>query len=111
MDNKIKTPPQPAVDPKSKQLIHVTVRDKNGILVNDDVRAVTSYNDVGLFDVLPWHTNFISLIRQKLVLHKKDATNKEMKVGLGLLMVTDNEIHVYLGLPDAAAAAALSQNK
>ena len=82
--------------------IHVLVKDKNGVVADEITTAVSSYNEVGLFDVLPLHTNFISLIRQKLVLHKP-AGDREIKVGTGLLEVINGEIHVYLGLPETSA--------
>lgn len=80
-------------------IIHVVIKDKNGVVAEDDVFAITSMNSVGLFDVLPFHTNFISLIRNTLTLHGQKG-KKEMKIGVGLLRVSENEISIYLGLPD-----------
>ena len=84
------------------QTIHVTVKDKFGVTAEDDYTAVTSYNEVGEFDVLPLHTNFISLIKTKLIL-RKGPTQKEIKVGTGLMEVEDDKVSVFLGLPEANA--------
>jgi F0F1-type ATP synthase epsilon subunit len=82
--------------------IHTIVKDKNGVVADEVVTAVTSYNQVGTFDVLPMHTNFITLIKTKLILHKIDRTEREIKVGTGLLQVINAEIHIYLGLPETS---------
>lgn len=79
--------------------IHVAVKDKNGVVAEDNYTAITSYNDVGVFDVLPLHTNFISLIKTKLIL-RKGAENKEIKVGTGLLQIINGKANIYLGLPE-----------
>ena len=80
--------------------IHAIIKDKNGIVAEDNFTAVSSYNEVGLFDVLPMHTNFISLIKNKIITHKGEES-KEIKVGTGLLQVVGSQIHIFLGLPDA----------
>ncbi len=82
--------------------LHVIVKDKNGIKAEDDYTAISAYNEVGLFDILPFHTNFITLIRTKLILHK-GSEEKEIKVGTGLLRVQDSHAFVYLGLPDTSS--------
>lgn len=81
--------------------IHVIIKDKNGVMADDNATALSSYNEVGLFDVLPLHTNFISLIRDKLILHKVGG-DREIKVQTGLLQVKNGEVYVYLGLPQTA---------
>ena len=79
--------------------LHVIVKDKNGVTAEGDYTAVTTYNEVGLFDILPFHTNFITLIKTKLIL-RKGAENKEIKVGTGLLRVQNGMVNIYLGLPE-----------
>lgn len=83
------------------QIIHIIIRDKNGIILEEDAYALSSYNEIGIFDVLPLHANFISLVRQKLTLHKgQGQENRDMEIGFGLLRVFQNKVHIYLGLPD-----------
>lgn len=87
------------MDDNSRKAIHIIVKNKNGIIMEDDVFAISSYNQIGIFDVLPLHTNFISLIRKKLTIHKGHE-NKDIDIGVGLLRVIQNQVHIYLGLPD-----------
>jgi F0F1-type ATP synthase epsilon subunit len=85
-----------------RRSIHVTIKNKNGTVMDEDVKAVTSYNSIGIFDVLPLHTHFISLIRKKVVVHRgRDGEDREIEVGTGLMKVDDNKVDIYLGLPES----------
>ncbi len=77
--------------------IHVVIKDKGRIYFEGDVFALSSYNEKGLFDVLPFHENFISLIKNKIILHSS-GENKEMKIDGGLLKTNGNKVSVYLGV-------------
>ena len=76
--------------------IHVVIKDKTKIYFQGDVFALSSYNEKGLFDILPYHENFISLVKEKIVLHDK-GEQKEMKINTGLLKANGNKVNVYLG--------------
>lgn len=78
------------------QTIKVTIKNKERIIFDGPVNALSSYNDVGLFDVLPLHENFISLIKDKIILHNNNQ-EKEFKINTGLLWVRENKVDVYLG--------------
>ena len=94
----------------TNRIIHIIIKDKNGIILEDDVHALSSYNEIGIFDVLPLHTNFISLVREKLTLHKEGGNRaagpsgpearRDMEIGFGLVKVFQNNVHIYLGLPN-----------
>jgi F0F1-type ATP synthase epsilon subunit len=86
---------------KSDRKIQITIKNKNGTVIDEDVKAVSSYNQYGIFDVLPLHTHFISLIRKKIIVrNRKDGTDREMDIGTGLMKVDDNKVDIYVGLPD-----------
>ncbi len=73
--------------------------NKDGALYDEEADAVTSYNKLGVFDILPMHENFISLIRDQLIIHKgRDAKKIDLKDGI--IKVKDNQIKVYLGIQD-----------
>lgn len=85
----------------NKPVIFVVVRTKEGVTFKDKVKAVTSYNEKGPFDVLPEHENFISLINQHLVIHTMDGKENEIKVDNAVIKVYKNEVHIFLGLSGA----------
>lgn len=79
-------------------LLNLVVRNKQGILYNDKVEAVSSKNDKGIFDILPEHQNFISIIKDNIIIHKKINENQEIKLENGVLRVYENKVNIYIGL-------------
>ena len=82
---------------KTEKLL-VIVRDRNTLIFQGHVEAVSSFNDMGPFDVLPRHANLISLIKQAIILHLTDKTKKRIEITSGVLKVRENKIEVYLGI-------------
>lgn len=78
--------------------LRVTVRDRAGALFEGEAEAVSSHNDKGPFDILPLHTNFISIIHKGVVLHLKDKVVKDLSFETGVLKVAENKVEVYLGI-------------
>lgn len=60
--------------------------------------SVSSQNQLGDFDVLPYHTNFITLIYNYLVIitPKKERIKYEFK--RGVLRVRKNKVEIFLGV-------------
>lgn len=83
---------------KSKSII-LNIKGRQGpIMENEEVFAVTSINKKGLFDILPEHENFISIIKDRIIVHKKRNDKQEIKIETGILEVTDNKVNIFLGL-------------
>lgn len=59
--------------------------------------SVSSKNQLGKFDILPRHTNFITLIFDELtiVTSKKERITYHFKKGV--LEVTKNKVNIFLG--------------
>lgn len=61
------------------------------------VKAISSKNRLGNFDILPGHANFISLIFSTLTIHSLDRKiNYQFK--RGVLEVSENKVKIFLGL-------------
>lgn len=60
--------------------------------------AVSSQNKLGKFDILPEHTNFITLIWGTLIIYTPDKKNFTYQFKRGLLEVSENKVNVFLGL-------------
>lgn len=78
--------------------ITVVIRDRDALLFEDKVDAISSFNDKGPFDVLPRHANFISLIKKSVVIHLSGKQEKKIEIQSGVLKVKDNNIEIYLGI-------------
>ena len=77
--------------------ISLVIKNKEGTLFEGLARALTSYNERGIFDVLPLHENFISVIRDFIRIYKTDGTNQDMKITTGVVKVFQNKVNVYVG--------------
>ena len=82
----------------SEEKIRVTIQNRNKVLFDDYVKSVSSKNDTGVFDVLPEHSNFISLITSPLTLRTIDGHKQEITFDNGIIKVKDNAVHCYVDL-------------
>jgi len=82
----------------SNQLLSILIRDRSGVLFEGKAEALSSYNERGLFDILPLHTNFISLIKQEVIIKSTDGEEKRIPLESGVLKVNKNIVEVYLGI-------------
>ena len=80
-------------------VIDVIVLNREETLFRDKANAVTSYNEKGIFDILPQHENFISLIRQSLIIHKNNTPDLEIKIENGLIKVYKDSVSCYVNFP------------
>jgi F0F1-type ATP synthase epsilon subunit len=78
--------------------IHLLVRSRKKIIFDADVKAVTSINDKGIFDILPEHAHFISLIQKYILVHALDGKDQKIDLNTGVLKVEDNKINCYIDL-------------
>lgn len=81
-----------------KILLTVTVRTREHVLFNGQAKAVTSFNQKGVFDILPLHANFITLIQKMLIIYGLGGNKVELMIGSGVLKVTKDQVSVYLGV-------------
>jgi F0F1-type ATP synthase epsilon subunit len=81
-----------------RDALDVEVRSRQGMVYNGRVDAVSTYNARGLFDILPGHANFISMIRNKVVLMLADGRKDEINLEDGVLVVEENNIKIFIGI-------------
>ena len=79
-------------------LLKVTIKNKDSETVEEEIKAVSSFNERGPFDILPLHENFISVVKDKIILHKKDGSAKEIVIERGVLKISQNNVSIYLGI-------------
>lgn len=78
--------------------LHLRVRNREKIVVDQDIKALSGYNQKGIFDILPSHSNFISLVDNKIIFF--DLQGKELQMGLtkAIMRVENNMIDIYLDI-------------
>lgn len=78
--------------------IKLKILNREKLVLEEEVSAITSLNVRGVFDVLADHANFISLIKDYLIIHKTNGNKEEMKLDGGVLRVSNNEAQIFIGL-------------
>jgi len=78
--------------------IILKVRDADTILFEGEVDRISSFNEVGRFDVFPMHANFISIIQKELSLFKGHEKLKEIKIEQAILKIKQDSASIYLGI-------------
>lgn len=76
----------------------VKIRDTENIIFDGEVERISSYNEVGPFDIYPMHANFISILRQELALYNKKEKVKELKFEQAVLKIRQDKANIFLGI-------------
>ncbi len=76
----------------------VIIRDTENTIFDGEVTRISSYNEVGEFDVYPMHANFISILRQEVTLYNDQKKVKELKFEQAVLKVKADIAHIFLGI-------------
>jgi F0F1-type ATP synthase epsilon subunit len=74
------------------------ILSREGIVFQDKVASITSYNASGRFDILAQHANFISLITTEIIVTKKDRSQTKYQISNALIKVVENKVKIYLGI-------------
>ena len=78
--------------------IKVKVSDNESTIFEGEVDRISSFNEVGPFDVYPMHANFISIIQKELSLYQKHEKIKEVKLEQAIMKVKKDIVHIFLGI-------------
>jgi F0F1-type ATP synthase epsilon subunit len=82
---------------------HVKIQSREKIIFEANVLSLTSYNEKGKFDVLPMHSNFISLIIKEIVIKDMQSLEKRFDIDVALMRVVSNSVEIYLGIGNGLA--------
>lgn len=82
----------------ANELLHLRVRNREKILIDEDVSAISTFNQKGIFDILPSHSNLISLIGTKIIFYDPSGKKKEMPLETAIMRVQRNTIDIYLDI-------------
>ena len=81
-----------------KNIIRVVIRNTEDVIFDGQVGRITSYNELGKFDVYPMHANFISIIEKELTLYHDKEIIKELKLERAVMKVKQDMVSIYLGI-------------
>ena len=76
----------------------VSIRSREEVYFEGEARSLTSYNKNGVFDILPQHANFISLIDKYIKITKPDGSELKLDITDSVLHVIMNRVTVYFNI-------------
>jgi F0F1-type ATP synthase epsilon subunit len=82
--------------------IKVVVKNTDEVLFDGEVERISSYNEVGRFDVYPMHANFISIIQKELQLFHEKRLIKEFKLERAIMKVKQDVVNIFMGIESLA---------
>lgn len=82
---------------KNKPLT-VSVKGPKNELFSGSALSVTSVNNKGKFDVLPFHINFISLIRDYVIIREQGKKEITLPLTTGVMRVFEDKVNILIGI-------------
>lgn len=80
----------------STPTLHVRIISPQQLILDAEAVSVSSKNPQGPFDILPQHTNFITMVENSPIVvrvpHQKPLT---FKFSLAIVLVTENKVNIY----------------
>lgn len=83
---------------ESNVKLFLRILTRQGVLFNGEVVSLTSFNDRGPFDVLRKHAQFISIIKQKVIMRLPEGGVHEVPVDNAIMRVKGSVVQVFIGI-------------
>ncbi len=76
--------------------INVRISNVADIVWEGEAESISSENSDGPFDILPMHSNFITLVRDKpIVVRQVDGTKKKYNFRQSVIFVNNNSVKIF----------------
>lgn len=79
-----------------KGSLNVTMKSREKEFFEGEAKSVTSSNDDGVFNVLPQHANFITMIKDFVKIGLEDGESKDFEISSGVLRVYEGKVDIFL---------------
>lgn len=83
------------------KLLSVTIKDPKSTTFAGVALAVSSRNSSGKFDILPYHSNFISLIKEAVTIHLENKKQITIPLKNGIIKVRGDTVKILIGIETA----------
>ncbi len=85
------------IDPEA--ILHLRVSAASKVIWEGEVQSVSSENSNGVFDILPMHSNFITLVQDHAInVIQKDGAKVEYKFKESVILVANNEVKIFANI-------------
>lgn len=79
-------------------MLYLKIRDRENVFFQGEIKSLSSTNAKGKFDVLQGHANFITLVRETLIVRPKEGEERVFDVKNGVMRVLQGRIEIFLGM-------------
>lgn len=83
---------------KLPQLLSVRVKNPESVIFEGKAVAITSVNKEGVFDIIAYHTNFISILKDFVTIQQSKDKKLTIPIQGGIMKVYGNNVYIYLGI-------------
>ncbi len=88
----------PPINPKKE--MQVLIIHPERIVFNGTAKAITSVNDKGVFDILPLHGNFVSIIKDRIIVYDSNGERRQLPIEKAILKVQKNKVWIFVGITE-----------
>ena len=75
----------------------VQARSREETQFEGEAKSVSTVNDKGILDILPSHENFISIVKDHLIIAVQDGKSVKIDLsGPAVVRVVENRVYIYL---------------
>lgn len=78
--------------------LKLVIQERKGTLFEGVVASVSSLNEMGVFDILPQHEQFVSTISQFVIVQIRGSGEKRWNIDGGIIRVKQNTVEIYIGI-------------
>ncbi|HCR35418.1 hypothetical protein A2130_03155 [Candidatus Woesebacteria bacterium GWC2_33_12] len=78
--------------------IQVVIRKRDSEVFKGGAYAISSINEIGPFDILFNHANFVAKVKEKITIHLDKNAKKEFVIEEGIISAKENLVEVFLGI-------------
>ena len=80
---------------KNTKKLKVSINSPQAVIWEGYADSVSSENNVGVFDILPEHSNFITMIEKNLIIIRNEKEQTKFKFERSLLLTKNDEVFIY----------------
>ena len=78
-------------------ILNIQIINGDKVIYEGEATSLSSRNEKGRFDILPLHTNYISLIKDFILVNQTDGKQNQVVIKTGIMRVYDNTVQIFLG--------------
>ncbi len=78
-------------------ILNIQIINGDKVIYEGEGTSLSSRNEKGRFDILPLQTNYISLIKDFILVNPTDGKQDQVVIKTGIMRVYDNTVQIFLG--------------